>query len=344
VRGLGSWLLSVSLLLSASVALAQTDQERAAARSLATEGINAYSAGRNPEAVDKLERAYQLVPIPTIGLWSARALEKAGKLVEANERLIAVGRFQITKDESGVFAQAKAEAEQMQNLLSARVPELQIDVTHAEDLQYVVELDGQALKSALLNVPFQANPGKHTVVARAGSEEVRKDVTVAERAAARVTLDLGGLHRAPATAAAPNAPTPANTDSRADEGPASAQQPDSAPQSSSGMSGKHVVGWVVLGIGTAGLVTGGILGAKAIEQHSLYEDRCPDGKCSSEYQDYYDTFQRNQMFSLISGGIGIVGVGAGLYLLLSSDGPARSQQAYVRPWVGYQAVGAEGRF
>jgi hypothetical protein len=50
------------------------------------------------------------------------------------------------------------------------------------------------------------------------------------------------------------------------------------------------------------------------------------------------------MFAFISGGIGLVGVGAGLYLLLSSDGPARSNQAYVRPWIGYQSIGAEGRF
>lgn len=344
MRGPGSWFLGVSLLLSSTVALGQTDQERAAARSLATEGINAYSAGHNAEALDKLERAYQLAPIPTIGLWSARALEKAGKLVEANERLLAVGRFQITKDESGVFAQAKTEAEQLQNTLSARVPELQIDVTHADDLQYVVELDGQALKSALLNVPFQANPGKHTVVARAGTEAVRKDVSVAERASARVALDLSGIRRTPATAAA--AP-PAPGDSGAhqvEDTPKPVNNADSAPQTLSGMSGKHVVGWVVLGIGGAGLVTGGVLGAKAIEQHSLYEDRCPGGKCSTEYQDYYDTFQRNQMFALISGGIGIVGVGAGLYLLLSSDGPARRDQAYLRPWIGYQSIGAEGRF
>jgi hypothetical protein len=288
VRGPGSWFLGVSLLLSSTAALAQTDQERAAARSLATEGINAYSAGRNTEAVDKLERAYQLAPIPTIGLWSARALEKAGKLVEANERLIAVGRFQITKDESGVFAQAKTEAEQMQNSLSARVPELQIDVTHADDLQYVVELDGQALKSALLNVPFQANPGKHTVVARAGTEEVRKDVSVAERSTARVALDLGGIRRTPATAttaAVPPAPGDSGASRAEEDTPNPANNADRAPQVSSGMSGKHVVGWVVLGIGGAGLVTGGVLGAKAIEQHSLYEDRCPGGKCSTEYQD-----------------------------------------------------------
>jgi hypothetical protein len=339
VRGLGSFILGVAVLLSTTVAVAQTDQERAAARSLATEGINAFNAGRNAEALDKLERAYQLAAIPTIGLWSARALEKAGKLVEANERLLAVGRYAISKDDSGVFAQAQKEAEQMQDKLGPRVPELKVELVNGEGLQFTADLDGVVLKTALLGVPFQLNPGKHTVTVKTRTGQVQKAVSVVERESARVSLDLTELKKQAEAAppeAAPAEGRPANTG-------AASISTDAAPPSSG--SGRRVVGFVSLGIGGAGLVAGAVLGAKAIEQHSTYEQKCPDGMCTKEYQGYYDTLQKNQTYALVAGGIGVVGVGVGLVLLLTGgSSSASTSQAHVRPLIGLNTLGAEGRF
>lgn len=337
MRALGAWAICGVILFYGANSAAQTDQERAAARSLATEGINALEKGRSAEALDKLERAYQLAPIPTIGLWSARALEKAGKLVEANERLIAVSRYKITHDDAGVFAQAKAEADQMQDAIAPRIPELKIELVHAEGKELTVELDGVALKRALVGVPFQVNPGPHRVTVRGGSQKVEQAVTVAEKGSAQVAVDVAQLP-SPATAqeAAPPKVEP--------EQPNGEQAASEASVSSESSNGKRVVGFVVLGLGVGGLATSAVLGAKAIEQHSLYEDRCPDGSCDAKYQDYYDTFQKNQTYAFVAGGIGLVAVGAGLYLVLSGDSSPKKREAHITPWVGWRSVGATGRF
>ncbi|HVY27945.1 MAG TPA: hypothetical protein VHB79_15420 [Polyangiaceae bacterium] len=330
-------------MLTCSTAFAApTDQERAAARNLATEGINAFESGRNAEALDKLERAFQLASIPTIGLWSARALEKAGKLVEANERLMVVGRYDVARTDPEVFNQAKADAEQMQAALAPRIPQLKVELVHpAEGTDITVELDHVALKSALVGVPFQVNPGKHSISARAGADHVDRDVAIAERDSARVVLDVASLHSAaPATTAASNEP-PASPGAAAAAAPASDEAPRHPAAKSS--TGRHIAGWIVLGLGAGGLVTAGVLGAKAIEQHSLYEDRCPQGKCSSAYQQYYDTYQTNQLLAIVSGGVGVVAFGAGLYLVLSGDSSS-SNEAFVQPYVGFGTAGAVGRF
>lgn len=349
VRGLGIWSVGLLMLTCSTAFAAPTDQERAAARSLATEGISALENGRVGEAADKLERAYQLASIPTIGLWSARALEKLGKLVEANERLVAVGRYDVTRSDPDVFNQAKADAEQMQTALAPRIPRLKVELANGEGTDITVELDRVALKSALVGVPFQVNPGKHSVTARAGTQHVDRDVMIAERDSARVTLDVSSLRSAAPASAAP-AGTAAATDTPASPGAASpgaapgAPTRDEAHAEAQGISGKRVAGWIVLGLGAGGLVTAGVLGAKAIEQHSLYEDRCPNGKCSSAYQTYYDTYQTNQKLAIVSGSIGVVAVGAGLYLLLSGDSSSSSSQVTVRPYVGWGSAGAVGRF
>lgn len=344
MRGLGLWSLGLLMLTCSTAFAAPTDQERAAARSLATEGINAFESGRNPEALDKLERAFQLASIPTIGLWSARALEKAGKLVEANERLMAVGRYDVARSDPEVFNQAKADAEQMQTALAPRIPQLKVELVHAtEGTEITVELDHVALKSALIGVPFQVNPGKHSVTARAGSDHVDRDVAIAERDSARVTLDVASLHGTPPATAG----TSAGNEPGASPGAAVAAAPtsDEAPRHPAAKSstGRHIAGWVVLGLGAGGLITAGVLGAKAIEQHSLYEDRCPQGKCSSAYQEYYDTYQTNQLMALVSGGVGVVAFGAGLYLVLSGDSSS-SNEAFVQPYIGFGTAGAVGRF
>src|SRR5690606_14260666 len=84
---------------------------RAAARKLGTSGVEAYQAGDYQGASEKLERAYATLKVPTLGLWSARALIKLNRWVEAAERLLAVTRLDASGDVQ-VQQAARAEAEQ----------------------------------------------------------------------------------------------------------------------------------------------------------------------------------------------------------------------------------------
>jgi len=60
------------------------DSTRAAARSLGTQGIEAYWANDFDTANTKLDRAYRLYATATLGLWSARSRMQLGLWVEAH--------------------------------------------------------------------------------------------------------------------------------------------------------------------------------------------------------------------------------------------------------------------
>ena len=63
-----------AVLLAASGALAEPAETSArAARQLGNEGIELYERGDYAGALDRLQRAYRVVKVPTLGLWSARA-------------------------------------------------------------------------------------------------------------------------------------------------------------------------------------------------------------------------------------------------------------------------------
>src|SRR5882724_10278109 len=66
------------------------DATRAAARKLGTAGVESYQSGQFQVASEKLEKAYRMLQVPSLGLWSARALVKLGHLVEAQERYVKV--------------------------------------------------------------------------------------------------------------------------------------------------------------------------------------------------------------------------------------------------------------
>jgi Tfp pilus assembly protein PilF len=85
-----------------SVASAQEidDASRTAARAMGNSGVEAYQAGNYQEAVDRLEKAYGIARVPSLGLWSARALRKLGLLVEAANRYLETS-FQRTGQAGG---------------------------------------------------------------------------------------------------------------------------------------------------------------------------------------------------------------------------------------------------
>src|SRR5689334_3893827 len=105
----------------AEPALAQSDSARAGARDLGPGGVEAYQGGNYTLATDKLGRAFEILRVPSLGLWSARALAKSGKLVEASERYLVVTRLDASGD-IAVQNQAKAEAATEREALLPKIP------------------------------------------------------------------------------------------------------------------------------------------------------------------------------------------------------------------------------
>ena len=89
------WCTSAVLLTlsAAAPAAAEADAStRAAARNIATAGALALEQGDVELATQKLTKAYELLQVPSIALWLARALAKAGAAGEAAEKRHQAGR------------------------------------------------------------------------------------------------------------------------------------------------------------------------------------------------------------------------------------------------------------
>src|SRR5262245_168260 len=107
-RRLARSLLILILGFYANRAAAQTDEQRAAARAVATEGAAAFNQGRFKDAVDLFTRAEALVHAPPHLLFLARAHAKLGQFVKAREAYMKILKEQLTANAPPAFRNAQA--------------------------------------------------------------------------------------------------------------------------------------------------------------------------------------------------------------------------------------------
>ncbi|RYZ09870.1 MAG: hypothetical protein EOO73_03030 [Myxococcales bacterium] len=287
--------LLATLCLSHNVRAAD-DASRGAARKLAQAGVEALQEQHYDVASEKLERAYAVLRVPSIALWSARALEKRGKLVEASERYLEATRLDAAVGDAAVQRQARAEAEAERQALLARIPSLTIALSGAPAAATQVTIDGEEWPSALWGEPRPTNPGEHELRALHGAEEVKLKVTLAEGDKRSETLAF----QAPATPA-----------------PAVVKAPP--PLTAAPASTQRTLGFVAVGVGGAGLLVGAVTGILVASRHSDLE-----GSCNAQHQcdparqsdiDSYNSLRPISTVALVAGG---VVTAAGVTLLLTA--------------------------
>src|SRR5688572_19691729 len=132
----------VSFGASSVPAQAVDDATRGAARKIGYSGVEAYQAGNYPTASEKLEKAYRVLRVPSLGLWSARALAKVGKLVEASERYLEVTRLPVSGGDEAVQKQAQGEAQTELDALSPKIPNVIVQLEGATPAEVKVTVDG----------------------------------------------------------------------------------------------------------------------------------------------------------------------------------------------------------
>jgi hypothetical protein len=317
--------------LSSGIAHADDAATKSAIRELGEQGVSAYEAGRYDEAHTKLTRAYELSPLPTLGLWRARALEKLGRWVEASELYLQVTLLNVEKDPRGVHAQAKRDAETERGRLLPKIPKLIVQVDGVPPDQVELVLDNKPLPSGLVGVERPTDPGPHTLTARSGERSVTRQVSLAEGQVERVSIALEAEPQPKAkTPAAP--PAPSNTPPAGPVEPA--EHTDSGPPA---------LAWIALSIGGAGLAVGTITGVMALSMQSQLEEDCEDAECEPAFHDDVDSYNRLRTISFVSLGIGAVGVGTGLVLLGTSSASERGGTG-VEPIIGLGSAGVRGRF
>lgn len=152
----------------------------AAARQLGQAGVELYMSGDTSGALDKLGRAYSVYQAPTLGLWYGRALERAGRLVEASERYREVSGATLSADATQAFRQAQTDARHALESVTPRIAQLTIEVPSIDLSNLRVSLDGEELPTALLGIPIPVNPGAHVLKAAVGARTSEQALTLKE--------------------------------------------------------------------------------------------------------------------------------------------------------------------
>ena len=322
-------------LLFAQQAMGQEvdDATRASARQLGYSGVEAFEAQDYKTASDRLERAYRVLEVPTLGLWSARALVKLGKLVQAQERYLKVGRLAPGGGDAEVQRKAQADAAKELAALTPRIPSVIIDLQGAEPADIKLTLDGLSLSSDLVGEPRPVDPGAHTLVGLRGSEKRQVAFTLAEAAQQHVTLSfqqsVAAAAAAPTSSAAPNAVA------------GSTAPPVDAPKSS---STQRTLGWVAITVGGAGLIFGGVTGAVAISKKNGLDGSvgCKGNACPTLQQDNVDSYNSMRTLSSVGFIAGGVVAAAGVVLVLTAPSPAPAPSAAL--WLSPNQAGIRGSF
>ena len=332
VKHLGLALVLVGLLgaINARPAFAVTDAERAAARTIGYQGLAAYKKGNYPLALEKFSRAYEVLKVPTLGLWTARALAKQGRLVEAAERYLELTRIEVSGGDEQLQRQAQATAAKERQALMPRIAGLTIQLRGVKPEQAQITLDGKEVPSAFVGEQQPVDPGEHQIKVQAGDQEVEKTATLGEGEKQTLEIELEPIA---ATEESPGKPTPVTGTSKGDQG-AENERP-----------WQKTATWISLGVGGAGLIFGSVTGVIAISKRkSLDDSGCVNQVCPDDQQSKVDSYNGMRTLStvgFIAGGVGLAAAGA---FFLTAPKGANDGKDQVTAWVGVGSAGLSARF
>lgn len=317
---------------------------RAAARDLGYAGVNAYQAGDYATASTKLEKAYAVLKAPSLGLWSARALAKNGKLVEAAERYVDVSRLQTSGGDVAVHEQAKKDAASEHAALVPRIPKLQVRVTGVEEREVAVTIDGVPLANALIGEHSPVNPGTHNVSGKRGDETVEERISIAAGTEQSIELKFKG---GPLPEAATAGAGALDAEGRPVSGSDSSDRysVDPTTRSRRGNPALRTVGWIGLIGGGAAVAGGAVTGIIVLDWRNQIENDEKLGR-NQGTRDRYDTLRMITLASLISGGV-LTTAGIVILAVTPSGGSAQNdveRGRFVAVEAGPGSVGVKGAF
>ena len=206
-----------------------------------------------------------------------------------------------------------------------------------------MKVDGESLSRVAWGGPVPIDPGPHALVATAPGK-MEWDFTVQIGASQDKAVSV------PVLADAPPASTPTSTAMSV-----AGASTEPTPSGSSGMTSserpsrpadrtKRNVGFVVGGVGIVALGVGAFFGVAAISKRKASNDFCSGSTCTDQRGiDDNNNAKRFATFADIGLGVGVAGIAAGVYLLMTSRGttpasasPPVSARLRVMPEFGRQ--------
>ncbi|MDC0680065.1 tetratricopeptide repeat protein [Sorangium atrum] len=292
--------LCSAALLAAAPARALAVGAEEDAKTLFARGRELRSAGQCDQAVIAFRSALEIYPE---GLGALRNIaeceEELGRYASARRDWWDLRRAALQSNEAK-YAGWTEDAEARYRALGSKVGTLTVRLKGAEGKPPVqVVLDGKPLDPRLLGVELERDLGAHTVELFYGGA-----APIAERA------ELAPGARQVVTLTVP-APLPAR------------DAPSAPSASGTPPSGIRMGGYVALGVGGAGAIATVVALAVRAGALSAVEDGCsPAGggayECPPSLQGDYDTGKTASTLASVFAGVGLVGIGAGVTLLLLS--------------------------
>ncbi|WP_437718845.1 hypothetical protein WMF45_22000 [Sorangium sp. So ce448] len=345
------------LLLPTGEALAQSDQDRAAARSLATQGAEAFTSGRFEEAIDLLGRAEALVHAPTHLLLMARAQVRLGRLVAAKETYLRIVREELPPTAPSPFKRAQQDAREELAAIDPRIASLRIALEGAAGRKIGVKLDGQPVADALLGVHRPIDPGNHVVtVVPPGLAPIEQGVTVGdgERKELKIPVPEG-----PAVVPPPGG----SVEGQGTWGGGQTEVPPAAPPGTSERKTNAAMlggGIAATALGLGGVVVGSVFLANSSgtqkeandlsATHGCESQSLAGGECSPAIQAQIKSLDADAASQQTIGAVGLIGGGvllAGgvtLLVLELTSKPEPSSSAWIAPYVTPTGLGVRGAF
>jgi hypothetical protein len=312
----------------APTARAQSAEDRETARSLFETGKTKRDKGDWAGALEAFKAADAIMNVPTTKLAVARAYAALGKLADARDAAVRVEQIPVDPKETRAFADARVAARDLAAELAPRIPTLVVSLKGApEGDETTVTIDGSKVPLAALSAPRKMNPGSHVVVASLNGGEVKENVTIAEREAKTVTLDVGELAKLAKKKAA---------DKPLD--------PSLVPERQQEKGSLSPLLWVGVGVAVVGVGVGATTGLMSMNKKSEVDAGCRDFKCPPSAYDALDGAKTLATISTIGFAVGGGGaILAGIGLAMGRSAP-RKGQAPVQTFVGLGQVGLEGQF
>lgn len=279
-------LISLSLLLSPALALAQTSADLASRQELVARAEQARAAGDHEHALDFALRAGRIRMTPSLGLMIAQEQRALGQLVESYASALACARAA----QADVSAANRASiAETCTSVARALEPALGRVLLHLPtDLPAGVSLRvaNAEVPEALRDLPRVVMPGEVIVEASApGRAAFHRSLEVPAGAVVDVSIEL------PAVGITPPHIHPTE--------PAPRARPGAGP-------------WIVAGLGVASLATSGVLYALADSARSDRDSQCgARGYCQPTALDFDATYRDMLVGTNVALGVGAALVAGG---------------------------------
>jgi hypothetical protein len=365
-RSFGALTVLLAALSGVGTAAAQTDEQRASARALATEGAAAFNEGRYKDSADLFARAESVMHAPPHLLFLARSYAKNGQIVKARETYMKIVKEQLAPTAPQAFRDAQTSAQDELRTVEPKIAKLTIQVTGAEDAKDLsVTIDGTPIPSVMIGIAQPVDPGDHKVSAIAtGKRAQPQSVSLKEGERSALTLKLEVDPSAVAPAAPGTAPVVAAPAGAPPAGPAAPPPAGGTPTSdtgvsSSGSSGMKIAGFTSLGVGVVGLGLGTVFILKAGSKRSDADDlfkTCPDSPsgriCTTDVKGKIEDFDEQadsaRTLGIVGFAVGGVGAAVGITLLVlsGSDSSSSSSARDTRlvPVVGPSYAGVAGTF